>query len=1036
MYENEHDVGLGLEAIPYDQYFRQRGLRNYALFLHPRFSQQDKFELPRSPIVHYIPSSSTEIGIAPTHMFLQRAPGLIAATHVTELSSMEGGAIRTAVPVTPLVTQYRSQYRKIRPLVKMESGLRDERSIIVVNYGALGHLYRYPKIPLQSAFKFKNLLTTLVDHINQIAAQTSRQQYIELRIPKNIPTRPQFIRGSTQGLTRQTLQIFPDYDSMFLLELWLWLSSGRSKSILAKLTPEALKRLNFVVFEGSYFTLFNLGLLDEWRANPGSEKSSSAQYSPAQMQLGFLKFLDVVFSARTVTAKTTIDTTLTRTTDGDPDAVAPDEEVSSIVLSDAERRELEELERTSIEVDEADIAYETSNAEETTTQIEPVVEEDELPDVPQDSGDAPLASGVVERAEALRQDGLISQAELLRYQRLGGAYKTIPNPFGNGTLADAATINPDDVNVIEPAGIPDIPNVVDKSMLQTTLANFDAQYIKKVLHADIANMVLAAQNAGVAVTAYNVQKVVDANNAYEIHSVQLTPVGGAPSTFRFRLPIVNPDGTYVNAGVKYRLRKQRADMPIRKINPTRVGLTSYYSKLMVNRSTKKVNSYGNWLLNQTTALIESNKEIRVSGWGNFFTPKVRIPRPMSALAGKFKGLLVGEYELIFDVAVLKERYGEEQVLALAKSHEMIIGQKGDRVLRMADSGYIYDPEDGTVHGTIEDILNIDATKAPVEIVEVDIMGKAIPIAMILGQHYGISNLLRMLRVEYRLVERGARMNLTKSEFAIRFADFSLIVNREQRLASLVLGSFNSFSKSIELYDYAEFDEKIVYSAIFEREELGVRYYREIELMFQLYIDHITKDLLAQMKEPTEFGPLLVRAAQMLIADDHPKETSDRLIRERGYERMSGLVYQEMIAGIRAYKAKPVTAKSKIDIHPNAVWNELQTDTSVSIIEESNPIQNLKEQENLTYSGTGGRSSRTMVRRNREYNEEAIGRVSEATVDSSDVAVTVYYSANPRVANLRGVLAEGEPDLNVTSSLLSTSALLSPCADRDDPKRVK
>ena len=1039
MIEDYDNQGIGLEAIPYEQYFRQRGVRMYNFFLHPRFSPQDKFELPRSPLVHYIPQTKTEIGITPSHLFLQRAPGLIASTHIDELATKEGGVVRNAQPVLPLINNYRQQYRKIRPLLKLESGLRDERSIIVINYGVLAHIYRYPKLPLSRAWEFKNQLETLVATVNDIATKTTRQQYIELTIPKNIPTRPQFIRGASQGVNRETLKVFTDNSSLFLLELWLWLSQARGRSILNKLSNEALSKLNFVVFEGGYFTLFNLGLLDSWRADPKDLNPDGTLKSAAQMQLGFLKFLEAIYAARTAVSKTTMDTVVTRTTSDDsPDSeLASDEEVVSITLSDAETRELEELEQASLQVDETEIDYETSNDEDldVVTTIQPIVENDDLPNAPEDTGDAPKAAGVVERAEALREDGIISQAELQRYQRLGAAYKNIPNPFGAGTLEDAAAIDPETINNIEPAGIPDIPNVIDKSMLNSTLVNFDAQYIEKVLHADIVNMVLGAQNAGVAITGYSVQTVVDANNAYEIHSVQLTPVGGAPTTFRFKLPIVNKDGTYKNAGIKYRLRKQRADMPIRKINPTKVGLTSYYSKLMVNRSTRKVNCYKTWLLNQVTLLIETKKEILVSSWGNFFTPKIRVPRPMSVLASKFKGFTYNDYEFVFDIAQLLEKYGKDTILKLAGQKEMIIGTKEGKPIHMVESGYIYIPGEETVLGTIEDILSIDAAKAPVEIVEVDVMGKAIPIAMILGQHYGISNLLRMLKVEHRLVERGTRLNLNKSEYPIRFADFSLVINREQRLASLIIGSFNSFSKSLELYDYAEFDDKVVYSAIYERQELGVRYYREVELMFQMYIDHITKDLLEQMKEPTEFGPLLVRAAQLLINDDHPKETSDKLIRERGYERMAGLVYAEMIRGIRQYKAKPVTAKSKVEIHPGAVWTALQEDTSVSIIEESNPIQNLKEQENLTYSGTGGRSSRTMVRRNREYNEEAIGRISEATVDSSDVAVTVYYSANPRVANLRGVMAEGEADLEETSSLLSTSALLSPCADRDDPKRV-
>jgi hypothetical protein len=52
-------------------------------------------------------------------------------------------------------------------------------------------------------------------------------------------------------------------------------------------------------------------------------------------------------------------------------------------------------------------------------------------------------------------------------------------------------------------------------------------------------------------------------------------------------------------------------LPIRKIAPDRVALTSYYGKTFVFRSEKKVNNYGWWLQNKITEIGLDTNDIRV-----------------------------------------------------------------------------------------------------------------------------------------------------------------------------------------------------------------------------------------------------------------------------------------------------------------------------------------------------------------------------------------------------------------------------------------
>jgi hypothetical protein len=150
---------------------------------------------------------------------------------------------------------------------------------------------------------------------------------------------------------------------------------------------------------------------------------------------------------------------------------------------------------------------------------------------------------------------------------------------------------------------------------------------------------------------------------------------------------------------------------------------------------------------------------------------------------------------------------------------------------------------------------------------------------------------------------------------------------------------------------------------------------------------------------------------------------------KGYERISAVVYNELVKGIKQYRTNPHTTKARVEINPNAVWMALQNDTAVSIVEESNVIQNLKEQSNITLSGTGGRTSRSLVRRTREFHETDLGIVSEATVDNAEVGVTAFLSPNSRLDDLYG-LTKTEFDPENRSSVLSATVLAHAFSDRD------
>lgn len=1021
-FEDELGGNASLEVMRYDDFFRRRGMRKVQSFTSPTFFPLDTFELPLGAVIHHIPDNDVELGILPSHFFLRKAGGMILAEHVTSTVTTEGSPIKVPVDPGQLINKYRKANRRIRILQKYDTAFRDPKVICIINYSMLNHVVRYRRARRARLFKYENLMHTVVSKINSISAITDRQQYIELTVPKILPTKSHFVRATASDSIR-VMDAFPDERSLTLLELWKWLGPERETSIFSELTIDSIKALNFVWQESGRYCFMNLGLIDSWRKGP-----DGGDIDPKQLQLRFLRFLSAVFDIKTVSAKTTIDVKVDEKGEESVDAIVDDgEELEDLIKEEKKAHDEFVAEEVIAEDDEID------EDEVIGTQF---VTRDDYEDEPNPPSDpATLTESIVAEADVQLETGMISPAEHRRFSRLANKFEELPDPYGeSGSLLEVMKVDKEVVSVLKDEITGDIPTAIDKSHLKSTLQNFDKEYITKVMRADITNTVMSVSKAAVAVTDYKVEKVIDANSRFEIHSVKLVPVKGAPSTLRFTMPIVNERGEYMDRGTKYRMRKQRADMPIRKIAADRVALTTYYSKLSVARSDRRVDDYGKWLLAQVNLLVDSG-ELTKPGYGQVFNQALSTPRAFSALATFYTHFEYKGNKFIWDYAQLVEEFSKKTINASMRDGEVICGRDSQgRTLIMDHSDIISVKGTDIILGTLEELLPMEANKAPVEIATLELMTKKLPMGLVLSYYFGFSKLMRKLKVPHRKVRRGSPLELQPDEFMVRFKDLTLIMPRSEKLAGLVFGSLNAYKNSVVQYNFDEYDSQDVFAAVLDVEGLGIRYFRELKLLKNMYIDPISRELLEEMGEPTEFPELLLRATSLLTTDEHPDKSDAKLRRIRGYERMSGHLYTQIVAGLRTHAAGENNPKSTVDINPIAVQAKINQDPAVTLVDEINPVQNLKEVENLTFGGTGGRSGRTMVRNTRAFHKSEIGLISEGTVDSQDVGVTTFLPPNPKIKSLRGVTEDWEYDPKETSSLASTSSLLSPCSDGDDPKR--
>jgi hypothetical protein len=478
-------------------------------------------------------------------------------------------------------------------------------------------------------------------------------------------------------------------------------------------------------------------------------------------------------------------------------------------------------------------------------------------------------------------------------------------------------------------------------------------------------------------------------------------------------------------------------LPIRKIAPTIVALSTYYGKTFVQVNPKVSNNSVTWLHRQLNlAIITDGGYIQKVSPGNVFYNEVVTPYIYGAIAEEFEKFSAGDFNFYFNYMKRGQFIDAALLKSIEKDGRVFCGYVGTKIPIVVDNANLFialTPNGEKVIGDIYQALKLSREKAPLDFSEIRVFSKYIPVGVVLGFYIGFKNLLALVNAKYRTVPARKNKEMTEHEFAITFKDQSYVVDGSNPKIKLILAGFTDYEKSIKQFESDLFDHRDVYFNLFTSKGLGSIYIRELEMMEESFIDPISKEILETMKEPVTFKGLLLRANELLTTYYHPVSQDRNAMRDRGYERFSGVVYKELMKAIRQFRNKNMAGKSKIDISPYEVWNAIMKDNSLKIVEDINPIQNLKEGEVVTYSGDGGRDKDTMTKPTRAYHLSNVGIDSESTVDSTGVGTIVYTSANPNFRDVRG-LSLADKELSPTN-MLSTSALLSPASTTDLPKRI-
>lgn len=1044
-----------MTPILYNEFFRNLVLRKKQDLVNPVFHGISEINLPKNSLLQYVPKNPTEYGPSNSEAFVSNYPAEIYIDFVTDmLHPVMGNGRIAAFDLKKAISSYRAGHYNYNWTRDINTVYAKERVLVVRNYGLTPHRFIYRPSLYVNYEKYYNQMAMIVEGINKEAERGERHQFLRIELPLNLPSFTalmddyrKYIMNFKEGvpvLSPQVIRTTKAENTYWLLDLLGWLLGQTDYTLFGKVSEKALGHLHFIFTYQSKALVLKASLVKEWLdevgLKPGLEfktpaleleglKSTKRMNVVKRFYLVFLSLTrdlvpekDIVKEEQTNdelkgtgeaenSTDSKVDPGKTRETssgsgkDNGKDGVLSGSGKSSNTGNDSGNI----LDIFANDAKNAGGLSEAEGNKGTGSPDESVAEwssevADDLLEVEEGGGEINTAkvafptpeSGVKLALEERARDGVLTVAEQDFFQRKGTRYQFIEMPNGQ-TFAEFIQITQAELDDLHSEAKIDanFTTVLDESMLTSRATSLKNGYAAKFLQKDIASMALAFQNAGYAMNDYRVENHSSVEGSYDVHSIQYHHVNGDQVTIHPRFPVVKPDGSFIIDSVKQHYQLQRKERVFRKISSWEVALTTYYDrKLMITRSRKVVDDLEKFMVKQIA--LQSKGKYTFSKGGKF-DRSYKAPRTYSMLAKQYKSITVGDTVLDFQLAALLEKHPEFK--KYTKEDRFLIGVKGGEPLTIDDYGNLYQGETNT--GTVEALLGIDLTKAPLEHALINISGYPFPLGVVLCYYFGIDELLKVIKATTRSVPiTHARPKLDPDEFVIKFNDQYLILSRREKLTTMIFGGMPKLT-NISNFSKTDLNNNSIWTALMGDPRVRPAQFQEMNNLYKLFLDPIAREELRKLKLPDSFHYLLIEAAKVLGIDYSRHEVEIEEQRLVGYERFAGLFYREMCKANRQFQNKGISRRHKLDFNPDAVIVAIGEDNSGQQVEEVNPVHQVKDQEEVTFGGTGGRNEITVRKRARTQLVSYQGIISEANKDSGKVGFVTYTSSDPAILDYRG-----------------------------------
>jgi len=977
-----------------EEMYRRYGIKTETKLRSPVFLPIGDIKLPHNTVLIYLPTDDLTVGPTNSWSIVENTERDLVVKHDTETPYKEGARTRP-FQISTEEKAYHNRYRRFTRLRSIDTALRNKNTIMVENTAMLRKGFKYTESWYrqwreETNFQF-NAFHNIVKTMDTVE---DRVFILPIEAPNRAFGKDEYARISEKR-SQEWISLFDTPEALLQGYLYTFLTYAKQWVSEDEKDHEAL---NDALYQSTPWSLI---------------PRRHAEKLWLMFQVGDVYALITLEKLVTIVAEKGINVFLN---------------FSNAVIE--QRNDLSVgggvNEKEIVFAPDGTVLNEDSDEEATNSATSITVDEN-------DANQKTLLNRITRESKR----GRISNREQAYLLKEMTKTKDIKAPDGKSTLGEYANITVEDLKLKKPESRDPHPLEFDDSYQNPTNVELAKQYNTELLDRDIARTILSFQKAGTIVKDVRKELRKDAAGAVDYYEVDLKPINGKATPFRFDIPKVGETGRFRLNGTDVFYVAQRSDVPIRKIKPSEVKLTSYYGQCFITRGRLKAVNYSTWLFSELTKLDETDAIKSVHR--DVADLDLELPHYYTLLGTKYLSLAYKDVKLFFNYHERKTHFGDDVVKKYEKRERVLVGQKGKLYITLGKDNlfYLHTDKGEEVLGQIESLLDIPTDKRVLDAAEVRIFSKNIPLGMVLGQRIGLTAILNKLGVNYRTFTTGDRKTEVGSdEYTVKFSDKTLVLPVADRYAMQILNSFNIVKKPLANLNISDMDNPDAYFSLLEEMGLGLRYYIEIDTMFDLFVDPMTEDLLVEMEEPTNLTDLFFRSAELLTTHHSPKEIDPAFMRDRGYERFSGFVYKAYVDGVRVQRSRPQSAKAPISIDPKRVIMDISTDSSKNMVEVSNPMRNIREKSLITFAGEGGRTAQTMTPELRSFHPNELGHTSvDNTADSGKVGINATRSHKTLIKNLRGISYRYNHIEDGPESLFTTTAMNFPGVDRDELKRL-
>lgn len=1060
----------------FNSQYNKAGITLIRHFLEPRIINSSTYFFPDdSKFFWFKPSDGIEkLDRGLPYLNKVKKANVVTLTKFTQQA--EGVSRRNEDLVTEAYNRLVKGDKKLKFLKPdvMDTG----KDLTILNYGILNFVHDYVPDLNNRVWKYTNVFKRMLEDLKT----TTSNRFILFEMPNKLPSMSELDTFANR-LVAANITKLSDYTYFNLIELWKFLTPTlKDKSLLNGISNPKLKNTTLVLSMETKIVLINLSwlfntiaeyrdakyvvnteqiYLDFYNLLKGEsinlEDLNTTKQYPADVirrciyiliyQLVHGKSVDINKLKEETKdldekAVNTLLTKMKKNNKIDLQTVLDEyiiEENSDVIELDKDTEIAEDgFDFAKLEEDEAKVATATAGVFESIEELKKYKAKD----------DARMKA--IRELEYLRENKLISTANYKKFLQALDNQDKIINPYsGEGEISNILDYDTDDF-VIKDTDTQIANSVIlfDKAASEDTNGASIKKYIMEQYHKDIVRAVYGLQQNNIIILNYKINHLENIMGASEEHEIEVMNLNGKKTTLRFEIPYIDEDGVFSVSSNKYRIRMLRTEVPIRKIDGLTVCLNSYYGKLFVSKARFSSYNIGDWFSKSMIAKQDKNKmwydkkltNLNIVGSE---TPDANLPLVYGQISRNTKGFVYDDIEFVFDYRerqLLLDGITDEELAKLESNNGILIGRKGKVLYFMLPDNDIVvnDGKKSENIGSIYTLLNIDTDTMPIEYAGIILLKEYTPIVVLLSYYLGLENLLKLTKVKYSYDGPKARVNITKDQYVVKLADKKIIFTKDYGLNDLIYGGLLTLQKQIKDLPMDVFNNRVKFNTMFNllfKMESTVRYTNEIKLIENMFIDPMTLNVLKEMKEPENVPALLIRACELLTDDNyrHPNNLNDMLI--KGYERIAGFIYKELVTVVKDYENKSMFSRANMVMDKYAIMNKINEDSTKVPIDDLNPIAAIKQKEDLSYLGDGGRSKDTMVKATRELHTSEIGIVSEAAKDNGNVGITAYITADAKINNTLGIIKDTDKQELGWHNRLSTPGMLAPFGLTDGSKRL-